>query len=185
MDTPEVQEVVKLLQEQLAKFGDDKSTSILLAFAEGLPSAGARLLCSEIRCLDVSRRQELAQTLLYAILLPSKTSSFLLLHDYGLKLLLVRERSKTPTPIDSRLAWLDDFAETTSDDRPDSTSKSSHQKLRADCLRRDSKKCLITGFSDLKSLSPEESQAVFSVRTECAHILPFSLGSHAEATVRI
>lgn len=58
----------------------------------------------------------------------------------------------------------------------ESSSRNDQAELKASCLRREGYRCGISGSIDLKSkhLLPG-SGGSFTVRTQCAHILPFSL----------
>ena len=67
------------------------------------------------------------------------------------------------------------------------SQKRSQAKLKAQCLARDNNRCILTGFYDstmaLEQLSDEERQSVYSMHTEAAHIIPFSLASFTERDV--
>lgn len=61
----------------------------------------------------------------------------------------------------------------------ESSSRNEQAALRADCLRRDGNRCVLTHYMDADAfdkLSPDCRLGVLECFTECAHILPFSLG---------
>jgi hypothetical protein len=69
----------------------------------------------------------------------------------------------------------------------DSCSRRDQANLKADCLRRDNYRCVVTGVYDFvearRRFSKEERKRMTTERTECAHIIPFSFGSFAESQV--
>ena len=58
----------------------------------------------------------------------------------------------------------------------ESSSRNDQAELKAACLRREGYRCAISGAIDLNSRNRvKASTGASMVRTECAHILPFSL----------
>jgi hypothetical protein len=49
-------------------------------------------------------------------------------------------------------------------------------RLKRECLTRDGKKCVITGYLDQAFRDPNDSTTQLTY-TECAHIIPFPLGT--------
>ena len=68
----------------------------------------------------------------------------------------------------------------------ESSSRNDQGWLRDACLLRDNNRCVLTGLYDLKaakSLSETDRNHVATIKTEAAHIIPFSVGNFVEAEV--
>jgi hypothetical protein len=70
----------------------------------------------------------------------------------------------------------------------ESSSRNDQTWLKKSCLKRDGNKCALSGFVDINwaiaNLTPEQQATVDTWGTECAHIIPFSLGKFTEQEVR-
>lgn len=62
------------------------------------------------------------------------------------------------------------------------SNRSGQKALKTKCLKRDNRKCMLSGYYDNKELgelsSGEQDEIGFELitRTECAHIVPYSTG---------
>lgn len=61
-------------------------------------------------------------------------------------------------------------------------TRNTQAALKKACLRRDGNKSVVSGYYDTMEamkLTPNEQQGVVKIRTQAAHIIPFSLGNTA------
>ena len=67
-----------------------------------------------------------------------------------------------------------------------SSSRNNQGWLKEACLLRDDNRCVLTGLYDVKaakSLSEISRKHTATIRTEAAHIIPFSVGNFADTKV--
>lgn len=144
------QECMYRLEHYTAKDENDDTTLILRAFLDNLPNDGLDLLLKDIkRCNDDNEIYQLARSLSQGVLLPMLT------------------RSKTPATItpSPRLGFEGAIVEP--------SSRNEQRWLRRVCLERDGNRCVLTGLMDDKAAPTGDDMVIV---TECAHIIPFSLG---------
>lgn len=71
----------------------------------------------------------------------------------------------------------------------ESSSRNEQGWLKEACLLRDNNRCVLTGLYDARkartSLSSTEREHIATIKTEAAHIIPFSIGNFAETEVNI
>lgn len=76
------------------------------------------------------------------------------------------------------LAWHDEIEASMS--TIEASFRTEQGRPKADCLRRDDYRCIVTGKVDWKSFAKLPSYTSLHVQSECAHILPFALGTFDE-----
>ncbi|KAJ9214202.1 hypothetical protein DTO166G4_4259 [Paecilomyces variotii] len=151
------QECMYRLEHYTAKDESDDTTLILRAFLDNLPKDGLDLLLKDIkRCNDDNEIYQLARSLSQGLLVPMLT------------------RSKTPATItpSPRLGF-EGAVEDMQSQLVEPSSRNEQSWLEGVCLERDGNRCVLSGLLDEKA-APSGDDPV--TMTECAHIIPFSLG---------
>jgi hypothetical protein len=115
----------------------------------------------------------------------SSLDSFHLPYFHSLTVCIVRAAGgNTPSALPSPRT---DDSDTDNAAAQITNQKRNQGQLMTRCLARDNNRCVLTGFYDskmaLQLLSDEERQNVNSMRTQAAHIIPFSLAAFTEREV--
>ncbi|KAE8148357.1 hypothetical protein BDV25DRAFT_131304 [Aspergillus avenaceus] len=156
--------VEHVAREKLTKFqpsdSNDDTVLLLESFLDHLDGDGQLNLSQDIAsCSNDDQLRQHARSLVDCVLLPMKAQG-----------------GKTPGPsmtISPRLG-VEESLENLASMLDEPASRTGQACLKAKCLERDGNRCCISGFTDKKK-SNDPNDIVVS--TECAHIIPFSLGS--------
>ncbi|KAK3934148.1 hypothetical protein QBC46DRAFT_300301 [Diplogelasinospora grovesii] len=140
----------------------DDTKDVLNAFLEHLPTRGQLVLMAEIdeHAADPPKLRMLRNFLVDAILKPMKLAGG-------------NSPMVTPSPAPQAADEIEESMATI-----ESSSRSEQHKMRDDCMKRDDRRCVITGVVDrdcFKTLLPSARQGLHPGDLECAHIIPFAL----------
>ena len=137
----------------------DDTILILRAFLDNLPADGKRNLLDDIgACKSNDELQQHASSLVEGLLFP------------------MRAHPKTPSVTTSPRFGLEDSVENIASELTESATRKSQRALKKACLSRDGNMCAITHLIEASSAGVNQIDVV-DTDTECAHIIPFSLGS--------
>jgi len=145
------------LNRYTARSSTDDTVRVLTAFLDFLPPEGKSHLETDLRSFNTDEDVRIhAESLVNHLLSPFKTL-----------------RATPNISISSRLGMEDSIENILAEMAEPSVRQA---RLKRDCLRRDGNKCVITGFTEVSTLDRDDITTPAEY-TECAHIIPFSLGS--------
>ena len=149
-------DVENKLQNYQPKGSKDDTILILRAFLDNLSTDGKKNLLDDIRaCKTNDELKQHALSLVEGLLFP------------------MRAHPKTPSVITSPRFGLEDSVENIASELSESATRSSQRTLKKACLSRDGNMCAITHAIEASSADANQTET----NTECAHIIPFSVGS--------
>lgn len=143
------------LERYTPKNSYDYTVPVLRAFLEHLPPDGKANLVHDLQSFATDEKIRLhATSLVQGLLIPMKA---------------IRS-----TPIRSPRDGMEDSIENIASQFTDPAVR--EEFLKHACLARDGKKCVVTGSFDENSIDKNDTTTQVAI-TECAHIIPFSLGT--------
>jgi hypothetical protein len=143
------------LEEYTPISSSDHTVPVLRAFLDHLPPDGKANIVHDLQGFATDENMRLhATSLVQGLLIPMK--------------------ALRSSPILSPREGMEDSIENIASEFIDPAVR--ERCLKRDCLARDGKKCVVTGYLDQAFNDPNDSTTKLAY-TECAHIIPFSLGT--------
>lgn len=140
----------------------DDTVCVLRAFLNNLPDDGRKNMLADIKdCKDDNVLRQLALSLTEGLLFPMRT------------------HPTTPSITPSPRFGVEDSIEDIASKLVEPATRGTQQKwLKKACLSRDNDRCVLTGAIETTSKSAKTREHnEKETLTECAHIIPFSLGN--------
>ncbi|PKX98436.1 HNH endonuclease signature motif containing protein [Aspergillus novofumigatus IBT 16806] len=165
-ESPEAGDAVsdeKTAFEKLAQYkpqdSKDETVRILESFIHNLPLESRKVIMKFINISDDHNIFDLAYHLRTAVLIPMKA-----------------EGGKTPQVTPLPFSATDITREIVASEMTQSSSRNDQGRLKTACLQRDNYKCVVTKIWDPVAVSTFNIQGAMTLRTQLAHIIPFSMG---------